>query len=72
MQEAKDAQHDEGMNASKDHISQVVAANVEELRSHITICISPLVKLFGCKGSENPVDRIGCRRLQICANSAAN
>ena len=72
MQEAKDNRHDERMGAIKDHTSKVVAENVADLKSHITTCIAPLVALFGGDGSENPQDRIKCRRLQICANTAAN
>ena len=72
MQEAKDAQHDERMNAIKNHTSRVGAANVAELKSHMTMCISPLVKLFVCDELDNPEDRIRSRRLQICASNVAN
>jgi len=72
MQEAKDNRHDERMGAIKDHTSKVVAENAADLKSHITTCLAPLVALFGGAGSENPGDRIKCRRLRICANSSAN
>ena len=60
------------MNAIKNHTSRVGAANVEELKSHMTMCISPLAKLFVCDELDNPEDRIRSRRLQICASNVAN